>query len=50
MLPKIANHAPLGLLEGFIAVMAVMTIAVLMIGSQTLKVAKANPAEVLKNE
>jgi len=50
MLPKIANHAPLGLLEGVIAVMAVMTIAVLMIGSQTLKVAKANPADVLKNE
>ncbi|NOS56158.1 MAG: FtsX-like permease family protein [Cyclobacteriaceae bacterium] len=50
MLPKIANHAPLGLFEGVIAVMAVMTIALLMIGSQTLKVAKANPAEVLKNE
>ena len=50
MLPKIANHAPLGLLEGVIAVIAVMIIAVVMIGSQTLKVAKANPAEVLKNE
>jgi putative ABC transport system permease protein len=50
MLPKIANHAPLGLLEGLLAVIAVMIIAVVMIGSQTLKVAKANPAEVLKNE
>ena len=50
MLPKIANHAPLGLLEGVVAVFAVLIIAVVMIGSQTLKVAKANPAEVLKNE
>jgi putative ABC transport system permease protein len=50
MLPKIANHAPLGALEGLMAVIVVMTIAVVMIGSQTLKVAKANPAEVLKNE
>jgi putative ABC transport system permease protein len=50
MLPKIANHAPLGLFEGLMAVIAVMIIAVVMIGSQTLKVAKANPAEVLKNE
>jgi ABC-type antimicrobial peptide transport system permease subunit len=50
MLPKITNHAPLGLLEGVVAVIGVMLIAVIMIGSQTLKVAKANPAEVLKNE
>jgi putative ABC transport system permease protein len=50
MLPKIANHAPLGILEGLMAIIAVMIIAVVMIGSQTLKVAKANPAEVLKNE
>jgi putative ABC transport system permease protein len=50
MLPKIANHAPLGMLEGIIASCAVMLIAVVMIGSQTLKVAKANPAEVLKSE
>jgi putative ABC transport system permease protein len=50
MLPKIANHAPLSFIEGGIAVMAVAAIAVVMIGSQTLKVAKANPAEVLKNE
>lgn len=50
MLPKIANHAPLGILEGIMAVVTVMLIAVTMIGSQTWKVAKANPAEVLKNE
>ncbi len=50
MLPKIANHAPLGLLEGVIAIIAVTIIAAVMIGTQTLKVAKANPAEVLKNE
>ncbi len=50
MLPKIANHAPLGLLEGILAVVTVMLIAITMIGSQTLKVAKANPAEALQNE
>lgn len=50
MLPKITNHTPLGLREGVLAVIAVTILAVIMIGSQTLKVAKANPAEVLKNE
>jgi putative ABC transport system permease protein len=50
MLPKIANHAPLGFIEGLIAVIVVMIIAIVMIGTQTLKVAKANPAEVLKSE
>ena len=47
MLPKTTNHAPLGFIEG---VIAVTTIAAVMIGSQTLKVAKTNPVEVLKNE
>jgi putative ABC transport system permease protein len=50
MLPQIANHAPLSIVEGMIAVVAVVAIAVVMIGSQTLKVARSNPAEVLKAE
>jgi putative ABC transport system permease protein len=50
MLPKIANHAPLGLLEGVVAIIGVTIIAVAMISSQTLKVVRSNPAEVLKNE
>ncbi len=50
LLPKIANHAPIGVTELFAGVLAVMLIALLMIGSQTLKVARSNPAEVLKAE
>jgi putative ABC transport system permease protein len=50
LLPKIANHAPIGMLELFIGVVAIMGLALLLIGSQTLKVARTNPAEVLKTE
>ncbi|MEK6781997.1 MAG: ABC transporter permease [Bacteroidota bacterium] len=48
--PNLANHAPLSLVDGLIGVIAVIGIASIMIGSQTLKVARSNPAEVLKNE
>lgn len=48
--PSTANHAPLNLAEMLLGVLAILLIALLMIGSQTLKVAKTNPAEVLKNE
>jgi ABC-type antimicrobial peptide transport system permease subunit len=47
---EMKNHitiGPLDLLTGFFGVLIV---AVIMIGSQTLKVARSNPAEVLKNE
>jgi ABC-type antimicrobial peptide transport system permease subunit len=50
LFPEIANHAPLSLTEMLTGVLVIMVIAVLMIGSQTLKVARTNPAEVLKNE
>ena len=50
LLPEIANHAPLGVMELLIGVLAVMIIALFMICTQTLKVARANPAEVLKTE
>jgi hypothetical protein len=45
MLPKIANHAPLGSLERALAI-----IAVVMIDSQIFKVARSNSVDVLKNE
>jgi putative ABC transport system permease protein len=50
MFPELENHAPLSLTEGMIGVLSVMVIAIVMIASQTFKVARTNPAEVLKNE
>ncbi len=48
--PKTANHAPLNIVEMVIGVLAILGLALIMIGSQTLKVARSNPAEVLKAE
>ncbi len=48
--PNTANHAPLNILEMLLGVLVILCLALLMIGTQTLKVARANPAEVLKNE
>ncbi len=48
--PKTANHAPLNIVEMVIGVLAILGLALIMIGSQTLKVARTNPAEVLKSE
>jgi putative ABC transport system permease protein len=50
LLPELANHAPLGLFEMSAGVISVIAIALLMIGSQTVKVIGTNPAEVLKVE
>lgn len=50
LFPTIANHAPIGLVEMLAGVVAVVVMALIMITSQTLKAAKANPAEVLKAE
>lgn len=49
-LDEYADRAPMALSELIIGVTSVMVIAFLMIGSQTLKIARSNPAEVLKNE
>jgi len=43
-------HQPIGFTDLLISFLSVMVIAVLMIGSQTLKAARSNPAQVLKNE
>ncbi len=50
VLTEMANHAPIQIIELLLGVVLVMTIALVMIGSQTLKVARTNPAVVLKNE
>jgi hypothetical protein len=36
--------------ELFVGLLAVLLIAFIMIGSQTMKAAKSNPVEVLKSE
>ncbi len=50
VLVNFVYHPPLGYVELVISLISVTVIALLMIGSQTLKVARANPSEVLKNE
>jgi putative ABC transport system permease protein len=50
LLPQIANHSPIAFMDIFIGVLVVMIVALLMIGSQTFKVSRTNPAEVLKTE
>jgi putative ABC transport system permease protein len=43
-------HTPVQIAELFVGLLAVLFIAFMMIGSQTLKAARSNPAEVLKSE
>jgi hypothetical protein len=50
LLTMFVYHAPIGWMEMLTGAAAVMALAFLMIGSQTLKVARTNPAQVLKNE
>lgn len=50
ILSNFAYHQPIGLGELLTGVLVVMLIAVVMIGSQTLKVARTNPANVLRSE
>jgi putative ABC transport system permease protein len=49
-LTSIVHRAPIGISELLLSIAMVMGIAFIMIGSQTLKVARTNPAEVLKGE
>jgi ABC-type antimicrobial peptide transport system permease subunit len=48
--PELANHAPIPFAEMLLGVLGVLMIALIMILSQTFRVATTNPAEVLKNE
>ncbi|GAB4043534.1 ABC transporter permease [Spirosoma litoris] len=50
VLTSFAYHQPIGLSDLLISVLIVMTLAFLLIGSQTLKAARNNPAKVLKSE
>ena len=50
LLVQMGNHTSIAPFEMFIGVLGVMAIAAIMIGSQTFKVARTNPADVLKNE
>ncbi|MFN8343612.1 MAG: ABC transporter permease [Spirosomataceae bacterium] len=50
VLTKFAYHQPIGMIELLTGFLAVMMLAFLLIGSQTLKVARSNPAKVLKSE
>ncbi len=47
---EIANHAPITASDLFLGVSVIVLIALVMIILQTLKVARTNPAEVLKSE
>ncbi|MEI9919847.1 MAG: ABC transporter permease [Bacteroidota bacterium] len=49
-LVRFPYHAPVGMIDLFGGLAAVLAIAFLMIGTQTMKAARSNPAEVLKNE
>ena len=50
VLTNFPYHTPVQLAELFVGLFAVLLIALVMIGSQTMKAAVSNPAEVLKNE
>jgi ABC-type antimicrobial peptide transport system permease subunit len=50
VLVDFANSVPINITELLSGVLIVMAIAFILLGSQTLKVARTNPAEVLKNE
>jgi putative ABC transport system permease protein len=50
VLTNFPYHTPVQIAELFIGLLAVLLIAFIMIGSQTMKAARSNPAEVLKSE
>jgi putative ABC transport system permease protein len=49
-LPQIANHAPISAVELITGFLVVVILSLIMICSQTLKVVRTNPAEILKSE
>ncbi|GAB3927696.1 ABC transporter permease [Larkinella terrae] len=50
VLTNFPYHTPVRIIELFVGLLAVLLVAFLLIGSQTMKAAKSNPADVLKNE
>lgn len=50
VLTRFPYHTPVQIAELFVGLLAVLLIAFLMIGMQTMKAAKSNPVDVLKSE
>jgi len=50
VLMRFPYHTPVQIAELFVGLLVVLVIAIMMIGSQTMKAARSNPAEVLKSE
>jgi ABC-type antimicrobial peptide transport system permease subunit len=50
VLSDVTFHSPIGYYELFSGTLGVLSLALILVGSQTFRVARANPAEVLKNE
>jgi ABC-type antimicrobial peptide transport system permease subunit len=50
VLTNFPYHNPIQITELFAGLVVVLVIAVIMIGSQTMKAARSNPAEILKSE
>jgi putative ABC transport system permease protein len=50
VLTNFPYHTPVQIAELFVGLLAVLLIAFIMIGSQTMRAARSNPAEVLKSE
>jgi putative ABC transport system permease protein len=50
VLAQFVYHEPIGFVELIVGFVAILAIALLMIGSQTWRVARTNPAHVLKGE
>jgi len=50
VLSRFPYHTPVHVTELFVGLLAVVLLAFLMIGSQTIKAANGNPAQVLKSE
>jgi ABC-type antimicrobial peptide transport system permease subunit len=50
VLTNFPYHTPVQMAELFVGLLAVFLIAFVMIGSQTMKAARSNPAEMLKSE
>ncbi len=50
VLTNFPYHTPVQVAELFVGLLAVLLIAFIMIGSQTLKAARNNPAEILRSE
>jgi ABC-type antimicrobial peptide transport system permease subunit len=50
VLTNFPYHTPVQVAELLFGLLTVLLIALIMIGSQTMKAARSNPAEVLKSE